>query len=564
MHLRILLSFLLTLLIGSWGFGQDEIKDRWKAFKVYGKFNIYDGGRAYSRITLMQNDEIIVENIPHKGGKFEYELEFDYDYVLIFSKRGYVSKKVYVSTYVPADVIKIDNRFPALKFDITLYPKVAGIDYSLFEDPISAILYDKSIDDFDYDKEYNEEMEARVNEIESQVREKLKSNTDIDIIEKEPEIETVEREKALDIISSDNVLNDNSIETGEKQGELVLSETPPVREVDIDITSSDNVLSENTIKTVEKQGEIVLSDKPPERIIDATDLATSDISSVDIIKNEPIEKIVEKKKVYILPINKVKKEEEKNYIIEFPKSDKDDEYNKLIDIADSYFEKKEYPFAKHYYKLAFGIRQYEIYPYNQLLEIERYYKLLGDNITENRYINQKSSTDDIEKKYKAFIDKAKESIKTKNFLSAKSYYMKALSLNFDNDYALSKINEMDALFKRTKDRASENEFIDYLKKGKTAFDKKDFAIATFYIKKALAMNFDNKVALSQLNNVEDAQAYYKKEKQINEFEAMVEKANTAAQSKKYNLAMKYYHQALEINPNAKFLLKNLIELYRLQ
>ncbi|RUT73477.1 hypothetical protein, partial [Ancylomarina longa] len=139
-------------------------------YSIFGKVKIENGSLDNTIITIFKNavktDSKMVEN----SGKFNFDLEFGNDYMLVFSKEGFVTKKVSISTFVPADILSRDSQFPPFKFMVSLFPAYKGLDLSIFDQPMGMIMYDKELDDFDYDRDYDSQIRDAIRRAEEEAR----------------------------------------------------------------------------------------------------------------------------------------------------------------------------------------------------------------------------------------------------------------------------------------------------------------------------------------------------------------------------------------------------------
>jgi hypothetical protein len=98
------------------------------------------------------------------------------NYLVGFEKQGYASKWITISTKnIPAK--RQDMPFSELSIEIELFKKYPGIDYSILDKPLAAIVYnpDPNVDDFDYDKIYTMQIQPQLvllKDIVRQTREK--------------------------------------------------------------------------------------------------------------------------------------------------------------------------------------------------------------------------------------------------------------------------------------------------------------------------------------------------------------------------------------------------------
>jgi hypothetical protein len=125
--------------------------------------NVYRDSVLYLSVTSRHN------------GKCDIKIPLDGKYTVIFSKEGYVSKKIIVDSEIPFS----KRREYKLFFKLFLFEKVEGVDTSLFDSPVAYVMFNQ-FRHFDYDDTYtriiNKEAEKVYKEYYS-LEEKLKSKS---------------------------------------------------------------------------------------------------------------------------------------------------------------------------------------------------------------------------------------------------------------------------------------------------------------------------------------------------------------------------------------------------
>lgn len=115
------------------------------------RFHIDGGGLDSTATITVQKGSTIVQKITDEKD-FTLKLDFNADYTLVFSQHGYISKKITFNTIVSANRIK--QGFEPYPFEITLFKQYAGLDTSIFNQPVAKIEFSDRIDEFDYDVLY--------------------------------------------------------------------------------------------------------------------------------------------------------------------------------------------------------------------------------------------------------------------------------------------------------------------------------------------------------------------------------------------------------------------------
>jgi len=100
-------------------------------------------------------------------GSYSVKLDFDKEYTLTYTKKGYVSQMIQINTKV--DKERIEETFINKEIMIELFPMVDGVNIDLMKQPIAKIFYDEMLYDFDEDEAYSENMKPQIEELKSKL-----------------------------------------------------------------------------------------------------------------------------------------------------------------------------------------------------------------------------------------------------------------------------------------------------------------------------------------------------------------------------------------------------------
>ncbi len=135
-------------------------------FKMEGSFDYKD---AY--MVLSRNGKAI-ETLPGQSS-YKIDLEYGGDYVLSFSKPGYITKKININTVVD-DEERISQGFESYPFTVILIKQYDDVNIVVFNQPVAKINYSKKFDDFDYDTDYTKSIQSAIKKAEDELKEKEK------------------------------------------------------------------------------------------------------------------------------------------------------------------------------------------------------------------------------------------------------------------------------------------------------------------------------------------------------------------------------------------------------
>ncbi len=141
------------------------------------KFNVDGGNFNETKVTVTENGKEKEVFSPAKS-KMIPELEFDKNYLITFSKPGYITKRVEISTQkVPEDIREADLDFD---FAVEIFEQYEGVNTVIFNQPVAKWFYDTQEDEFTYDTDYTKSIRSALINFEKEYEEVKKSGPKID------------------------------------------------------------------------------------------------------------------------------------------------------------------------------------------------------------------------------------------------------------------------------------------------------------------------------------------------------------------------------------------------
>lgn len=101
-------------------------------------------------LLLDSTGNVISENLSTIKKPVALKIQLEKNYTIKIQKKGYVPKFFEVNTNMPKEKLRLHN----FRFDLYLYEKVDGVDYSLLNKAVAIIEYIPKYDKFDYDYVY--------------------------------------------------------------------------------------------------------------------------------------------------------------------------------------------------------------------------------------------------------------------------------------------------------------------------------------------------------------------------------------------------------------------------
>lgn len=133
------------------------------------KLNIEDGN--FDEVSIVVKNNTTGETNTVAGtSKFDLDLKVGCDYVISFSKPGYITKKIALNTSAPAD--RVSQGFYPFNFEVNLFKQYDGVNIVVFNQPVGKISFNRLIDDFDYDTDYTKQIQSALKAAEDEIKKK--------------------------------------------------------------------------------------------------------------------------------------------------------------------------------------------------------------------------------------------------------------------------------------------------------------------------------------------------------------------------------------------------------
>ncbi|MFA8437097.1 MAG: hypothetical protein ACEPOZ_21530, partial [Marinifilaceae bacterium] len=405
-QLRILIRLQILLLILS--LLSIDLANAQGKYTVFGRVIVEDGNLEGTSISLFKDAERAETQEVDRNGKFEYKLEFGHEYVLSFSKNGFVTKKVSISTYVPDEILQRDSQFPPFKFKVSLFPAYEGIDLSVFDQPMGMITYDPELDDFDYDKEYDSQIRDAIRKASEEANRRAE--------EEKARRLAMEQSYKTAIQKGDVAYRSKKYQVSLDAYQQALGIKPKEPYPQTQITKVEQLLAEQIRLENEQQA---LDEKYTVLITQADgSMNTQDYATAKSIYQEAsgIKPGEAYPKTQIEKIEGILAEQAR---LAAEQQALDEKYTGLIAQADDSMNAQNYASAKSTYQEASGLKPVEAYPKAQIEKIE---EILAEQA---RLAAEQQALDE---KYTGLIAQADDSMNAQDYASAKSTYQEASGL----------------------------------------------------------------------------------------------------------------------------------------
>lgn len=166
-------------------------------------------------VSVYEFKEKIFDTLCSKRGKFELTLQMNSDYVIEFSKPGYVSKSISVSTEPPT-ACTIRSWEEDIGSAVSLFKVIPGANYSMYKHPIAYFEFNEKCN-FRKDENYEKTVSAIQTKVRDDItnvqKEVAKSNDTENKVKEEQEKQKQLDEKYRELIRfADEEFNDRNYE----------------------------------------------------------------------------------------------------------------------------------------------------------------------------------------------------------------------------------------------------------------------------------------------------------------------------------------------------------------
>ncbi len=333
------------------------------------------------------------------SGRFDFDLELNREYQLIFAAYGYVTKRLNIDT----SVRDYEARDWVYWFNMELFPEIEEIDFSVFQLPVAKVFYSPNWGEFDFDHTYTGKIKTLSNNLINLVKKERNSQYQKYVVLAEKEINQDNLIRAIDFYLMAKVCDPYS----------------PYPQEQI------NLLDKTLLKKSDKY----------ERYLDLQALGDSCLREHAFGKAS----VFYAESVSLFPQSEYAWY--KNNLADTLNSRFDNtlfksiRFNQNVALADSYIRVRDYMNAMYHYQIASELNPADEYVFKQLRFLKTQINLNGID---------KSSFE-----YRRLIELADKQFARSDYEGAAKYYQQALDINPSDQYVkiqIEKVNRKKALF----------------------------------------------------------------------------------------------------------------------
>lgn len=134
-------------------------------WEVSGRVKLTTGTFEGVTMKLSKNGMLVEQMEMPRNGRFDFELDYQSNYLFVFEKDGYVTKQVIVDTHVPQKLVDDPDFIPhdPFTFHVNLFKPEEDVSME-FRQPVASIKYYPDLNDFNYDTNYAADLRRKTDE----------------------------------------------------------------------------------------------------------------------------------------------------------------------------------------------------------------------------------------------------------------------------------------------------------------------------------------------------------------------------------------------------------------
>ncbi len=460
-------------------------------------------------IKLFEGSKLVNEKTTMPNGKFMFKLNLNKEYLLSFSKYGYVKKKISFITDVPEEEEK--NGIWEYKFSIELFEIIEGLDISILDKPISKIKYYERSADFDYDDDYTKSMRRALQQLMEEA-EILKNSEYNNIIKEADQLYTEEKyDEAID--KYDEAIDINPYNEYPDQ---------KIYEISLYLRKKDAIDEKYKRAITEADKNFNIQNYEPALTYYKKALALKSIEEYPQNQINTIEKLLQEMSAE-----------------DGSTKEKDKQYRNAILDGDFAFNKKQYDIAREKYLIASNLKPNELYPKEQIIYI--------DNLIVEKLIKE-ASKEELEKVYLEAITEADEYFNLSNYMEAYTMYERALSFKPEEKYPKDRISEINKIFQTQK--AIDAKYNQHIAEADNYYNTEQYIKAKELYKQALSVKPNEQYPKDQIVLID---SYLASLESIEEsYNDLIAYADELFNKQEYLNAKSSYNEAIQLKPDAEY------------
>ncbi len=450
-----------------------------------------------SRIQLLEGGRVVETAEIGTNGRHKMKLELNHEYQIKFYKSDYVQKIFDINTALPRDV----NHNNIFEYDLVVELfQSCSTDLSIFDNPLTEIVYHKSKGNFFYDEDRARVVINKVTALKKDCKE---------ILAKEEKRNEYDQE----IVKADKYFAQEDY-TKSIENYTVASTILPTMEY-----PKQKIAEIQTIlESADKYQALIISGDAKYKAKDYENALYDYYAAKNLKPKEtyPPEKIAE-----IDGIINAQKLIDHNFLVEIAK-------------ADSLYQMDSLNMAIDSYRSASSIKPEENYPKNQIAKIEQELK----------------SRKELDKRYKDAIANADKLFEAEKLNDAKSAYLVASQIKPNEMYPKYKVEDINTIEEQRRIMALNDNYATVLLEADQLFEKSNYSGALPLYERAAEIKPKESYPPAQIEKINVLLAQLKADD--TKYNSLIASADKKLAAKEYALAFDDYKLALLLKPTEQY------------
>jgi len=550
------LTLLLWLAFFAYGHTQTDIPER--KVEVDGKVVADEGSATGVTIAIEKNGRRIQTIQASASGDFEFDLPFEQEFIITFSKEGYVSKKIRFITRAPEEA-KSAGIMP-FTMKILIHKSIPGADNGAT--PFATVQFMKEINDFDWDKEEMKSVQGQKALLEPLKAEAKRREAE----ELKAKQEAIARRYAEEEEARRKALAEE--EKNEKYRQIIGQADRAFDAKDwafarekykeaAALKPEENHPKERLRKIDEMEAAAAREKEIHEKYAAAMEAGDKALEGKNwTLARQKFNEALQLKPSESAPKEKLKKLDELQ-AEEQKKKELEERYKAAIAAADKALGAKDLKTAETKYKEAAGLKPDEPYPKQQLDKVAALMEEEARRMAEEKALQEK---------YQTALQRGDKALSQQQFQEAIRAYQEALGLKPAEIYPKNKIKEAEqalaALAKKEEEaRLWEEKYKVAMQRGMEALAAQNYSQAKSAFAEALTFKADDPAAKAKLREAEEHLLEQQKQKEkTDKYKAAVARGDQLASQNKRQEAIAAFREALTIMPQEAYPAQKIKEL----
>ena len=235
------------------------------------QFSIENGDYNASVVTVKKNGAVVLSEAGKKN--LRLRLEYGNNYMLSFSKPGYITKLIKVDTKVPSGFSK--TGFDPYKIGVCIFKQYDGINVIVYNQPVAFVRYHPELDEFGYDVDYTKSILSTLTVAENALAKKAEEERAL-----QKQAESSPNGVSGPSLVTDLKLSQNSVSSSTKTSDASTSGTSKTTTEKIILSDSPSINKNkegagDTNKNANQEGEVPAAESNPENNADQPPVTTT-------------------------------------------------------------------------------------------------------------------------------------------------------------------------------------------------------------------------------------------------------------------------------------------------